>query len=108
MSSKVLPTQCLIMNLMAFFILLGQVYLVIDQFRAGGTGVARVATATPIFWGSFIAATTAATPIFWGCVCCGHPKVLDRAPALDCISADPLSLEDHLISSLSLIFDAWL
>ena len=51
-------------------------------FRAGGTGVARVATATPIFWGSFIAATTAATPIFWGCVCCGHPKVLDRAPAL--------------------------
>ena len=47
--------------------------------------MARVAAATPIFLGSFIAATPAATPIFWGCVCCGHPKVLDRAPALDLI-----------------------
>ena len=57
----------------------------LDKCRAGGTGVARVATATPIFWGSFIAATTAATPIFWGYVCCGHPKVTDRVPALQII-----------------------
>ena len=36
MSSKLLSTQCLIMNLMSFFMLIGQVYLAIDLTFSSG------------------------------------------------------------------------
>ena len=54
------------------------------NYRAGGTGVAGVAAATPIFWlfqGLNKKNFENQTEI-GGYVCCRHPKILDRAPAL--------------------------